>query len=533
MATITAPVTGKRKRQNVPGKASISKKPATEPAVNGKKKSAAARVDAKVAQVGPDGAGVPSKPIAVAVSAPQDDGPLFLQIVTGSYERTLHGISASVPRHLLQTAPDVEDPAAAPDVTFSDTFLFAAHSSSIRCLAVSPPTEADKRFLATGGSDERINVYSVSTAPPKADGKAALPSLTANAVTENPRNRSLGSLIHHDRAITRLDFPAKGKLFSAAEDNTIAISRTRDWTVLSSIKAPIPKAQGRPSGDTAAPGETPAGVNDFAIHPSQKLMLSVGRGERSLRLWNLMTGKKAGVLNFDRNLLVQVGESKYSSGEGRRVLWTTDGEAYIVGFERGAAVFGIDSKPKAIIRPSPSTKLHQSRVLRMGGEDGSEVFAASTEDGRVLFFGLDVSQQSEETNKLPLCACLAQLGGQAAGISGRIKDFEILRLKTAGAKPGFVLLIITASSDGAVRLWSMPDAFDAVDSVTADEKVNVAEGAPKQVGSLIATLETGSRITCLGAFVLDGKASEDAANGQDDAATGADEGDERLSSEED
>ncbi|KAK5123932.1 hypothetical protein LTR85_002129 [Meristemomyces frigidus] len=519
MASATVPVIGKRKRQDAVGKASKSKKPASEPAVNGKKKSAAAKQD---------GAGVPSKPVATASGSPQDDGPIFVQIVTGSYERTLHGISACIPRHLLQPQPHAHESTQetpATEVAFSDTFLFAAHSSSIRCLAVSPPTEADKRFLATGSSDERINVYSVSTAPPKQEGKLALPSLTATAVTENPRNRSLGSLIHHDRAITCLDFPAKGKLFSAAEDNTIAISRTRDWTVLSSIKAPIPKAQGRPSGDTAGPGETPAGVNGFAIHPSQKLMLSVGRGERTLRLWNLMTGKKAGVLNFDRSLLVQVGESKYSSGEGRQVLWTTDGEAYIVGFERGAAVFGIDSKPKAIIRPSPSTKLHQSRVLRMGGEDGSEIFTTSTEDGRILFFDVAVPEQSEDETKLPSCTCLAQLGGQAAGISGRIKDFDILRLGDADGKGRSTLLVVTASSDGAVRLWTMPDAIEAVKSgsPTNGEKTNDGTSSPRQVGTLIATLETGSRITCLGAFVLDGKASADASNGQDDANLGADE----------
>lgn len=523
MATATAPVTGKRKR-DVASKATKSKKPATEHGVNGKKKSTAAPKNVTGANVEHDGP--PASSLAMVDSASPGDGPIFVQIVTGSYERALHGISASIPRRVLQTPPDADESApetAEAAVTFSDTFLFAAHSSSIRCLAVSPPTEADKRFLATGSSDERINVYSVSTAPPSANGNPALPSLTANAVTENPRNRSLGSLIHHDRAITRLDFPAKGKLFSAAEDNTIAISRTRDWTVLSSIKAPIPKAQGRPSGDTAGPGETPAGVNDFAIHPSQKLMLSVGRGERSLRLWNLMTGKKAGVLNFDRNLLTQVGESKYSSGEGRSVLWTTDGEAYVVGFERGAAVFGIDSKPKALIRPSPSTKLHQWRVLRIGDEDQPELLATSTEDGRVLFFDLAVSEQSESASKLPTCTCVAQLGGQAAGISGRIKDFDILRLNNADGKGGPRLVVITASSDGAVRLWTLPEAINAANSgaTTGGEKADSAEGSPRQIGTLIATLETGSRITCLGAFVMDGKVTEDLA-AQDDTTLGAD-----------
>ncbi|KAF2764482.1 WD40 repeat-like protein, partial [Teratosphaeria nubilosa] len=412
-----------------------------------------------------------------------------VQIVTGSYERVLHGVSATIPRNLLPP-PQASGQAAAAtptdaSVKFSDTFLFAAHASSIRCLAISPPTEADKRFLATGSSDERINLYSVSTAPPRSTGKKSTPTLSTTAISENPRNKSLGSLIHHDRAITGLRFPSKAKLFSSAEDNTVAISRTRDWTVLSSIKAPIPKPQGRPSGDTAGPGEVPAGVNDFAIHPSQKLMLSVGRGEKCLRLWNLMTGKKAGVLNFDRNLLTQVGESRYSSGEGRRVHWDAEGESYVVGFERGAAVFGLDSKPRAVLKPSPPTKFHQMRMLQA---NNVALFAVSTEDGRVCFYDLSDIGEVDATKTLPQCTCRAQLGGRGAGVNNRIKDFDILTL------PGHGLLVITASSDGAIRLWNIsePAALSAKDD------------KPTQVGVLLGTLETGNRITCLGAFPLDG-----------------------------
>lgn len=52
-------------------------------------------------------------------------------------------------------------------------------------------------------------------------------------------------------------------------------------------------------------------VNDFAVHPSLILMLSVSKGEKSMRLWNLVTGKKAGVLNFSREMLMEVGEGKH------------------------------------------------------------------------------------------------------------------------------------------------------------------------------------------------------------------------------
>lgn len=273
--------------------------------------------------------------------------PLSVQIVTGSYERVLHGLTATVPPGALTR----ETPPQHVTTTFSDNFLFAAHSSAIRCLALSPTSgDADqKRVLATGSTDERINLYTLSTVAPAptpktgADASVSLPTLSDARVLENPRNKELGSLLHHSRAVTRLHFPNKSKLFSAAEDNTIAISRTRDWTVLSTIKAPIPKPYGRPSGDTAAPGEVPAGVNDFGIHPSMKMMVSVGKGERCMRLWDLVRGKKAGVLQFERDVLTAVGEGKHGTGEGRQVAWSDSGEEFVVGFERGAVVYGMVS----------------------------------------------------------------------------------------------------------------------------------------------------------------------------------------------
>lgn len=476
-------VTGKRKREVVIDASKTSKKTAISASDSGIKKSNAP-ANGKTTSTG-------------SITANDDDA-VNVQIVTGSYERVLHGFSARIPRQLLQTkaGKDSKSNGSDTDISFSDTFLFAAHTSAIRCLALSPGAEANKRLLATGSSDERINLYNISTAPPSSStSKPNLPTLAGTPVSENSRNRSLGSLVHHDRAITSLHFATKTKLFSGAEDNTIAISRTRDWTVLSSIKAPIPKPTGRPSGDTAGPGEFPAGINDFAIHPSQKLMLSVGRGEKCMRLWNLMTGKKAGVLNFDRDLLMQVGETKHSSGESRRVLWAEDGESFVVGFDRGAAVFGIDSKPTGIIKPSPSTKLHQMKFL----PQAQNILVASTEDGRILFFHTETaSSDVVDAKKLPICACIGQLGGRDAGFPGRIKDFDVIPLPSS-KKGEASLLVVTASSDGAIRLWAL-DGIDA--SASSDEKT-------KEVGKVLGTHETGNRITCMGAFVMDGVATAD------------------------
>lgn len=501
-----APMIGKRKREAASAKAQPVKKAALHDSKISPK--AAAPNPSKTSKATSN---KPSKaPPAVQTSLQsKPEGPLHIQIITGSYERVLHGLSATIPLPNLldqepKNSPAQNGSAPSPDnVTFSDTFLFAAHTSAIRCLAVSPPQEADKRFLATGSSDERINVYSLSTAPPNAKAlqkksKPDLPSLTSTTSTsENPRNKSLGSLIHHDRAITHLSFPTKAKLFSSAEDATIAISRTRDWTVLSSIKAPIPKPQGRPSGDTAGPGEIPAGVNSFAIHPSQKLMLSVGRGEKCMRLWNLMTGKKAAVLNFDRELLTAVGEGKFGSGEGRRLLFDPKGENYVVGFERGAALFNLDAKAKGVFKTSPPSKLHQMRFVTVGEKS---FLATSTEDGRIVFFNPEAD--GEGLLQYPM---VVQLGGRAVGITGRAKDFEILPIDG-------ILVVVTASSDGALRIWSLPEA-----------ELSKASDS-KQVGNLVATHETGNRITCLSAFVLNGKVNDSVAEPEE--AVGAEEEDE-------
>ena len=272
-------------------------------------------------------------------SHPQES--IAIQIITGSYERVLHGITATIPQSF-------ENEPSSDSVQFADTFLFQAHESAIRCLALSPIPDADDNkpqniTLASGGTDDRINLYSISTSPVKAGESYPVPTLAGNKVLENPRNQELGSLIHHSGSITALHFPTRSKLLSAAEDNNVCVTKTRGWTVVSTIKAPQPKVQGRPSGDTAPPGGTPAGINDFAVHPSMKLMLSVGKSEKCMRLWNLVTGKKAGVLNFGREVLVAANERKWSSGEGRKITWDSQGEEFAVTFERGAVAFGIVS----------------------------------------------------------------------------------------------------------------------------------------------------------------------------------------------
>jgi protein MAK11 len=134
------------------------------------------------------------------------------------------------------------------------------------------------------------------------------------------------------------------------------------------------------------------------------------------------------------------------------------------------------------------------RIVPAG--EGHSILAISTEDGRIIFYDLKTTVESEkEDEEVPQCAALGQLGGNQAGFSGRIKDFEVLQHK-AGAP----LTIVTGSSDGAVRLWK----FGVSEMLEGGSEQ--AEGEVRQVGTPIGTHETGHRITCLVAFVMDGPA---------------------------
>ena len=440
-----------------------------------------------------------------------------LQIVVGSYDQVLHGLTATV-----------KDDGNAAD--FADTFLFNAHNSAIRCVAVSPasapvPGQTQKVLLASGSTDERINIYNLSAHPPRQNEQEALSKVAPRPIRENRHNRELGTLLHHASTVTALSFPTRSKLLTASEDSTLAVARTRDWSVLSTIKAPVPKAEGRPSGDTAALGATPAGVNDFAVHPSMKLMISVSRGEKCMRLWNLVTGKKAGVLSFSRGMLTEVGEGKHATGEGRRVVWgSTDGaDEFAVGFDRDIVVFGMDSVPKCRVMGSARTKVHQFAYVLIG--DGS-LLAVATEDGRIVLFSTresdltdaptteaDSPKKAAQTAGLKSAKLVGSVGGKADGVVGRIKDFVALPSQTNDD----LLYLAAGSSDGKVRLWTLRKAELAKKAKGKSSKED------KPLGKLLGTYETQNRITCLAGYVMiarpDGAESEDEEEESEDEDT--------------
>ncbi|KAL2264023.1 hypothetical protein VTK26DRAFT_3327 [Humicola hyalothermophila] len=446
----------------------------------------------------------PTKPKRSTAFKLQGNEPVTIQIVAGSYDRVLHGVTATV-KTTHSTKSKSEASADCPSAAFADTFLFNAHNSAIRCLALSPPSDpapgqSQKVLLATGSTDERINIYNLSAHPPSrraADDQKLLSSLAPRPILENPKNRELGTLLHHSSNITRLVFPNRSKLLSASEDSTVAVTRARDWTLLHTFKCPVPKAHGRPSGDTAGAAGTPRGVNDFAVHPSNKIMITVSKGERCMRLWNLETGKKSRVLNFDKATLAEIGEGKHSTGEARRIVWGSSRggeEEFAVGFDRDVLVFGMDCVPRCRLMRDTRTKVHEFFYVEVDGGKEETVLVVSTEDGRLLFFDTapDGLLEPAKGKTVPMAKLVAQLGGKDAGVTGRIKDFSVLPVEDEDGKRSF--FVVTGNSDGNMRLWRL-DAAELSGDAGAGE-------TPKQVGKLLGTYGTQNRITCLEAFIM-------------------------------
>ena len=145
-----------------------------------------------------------------------------------------------------------------------------------------------------------------------------------------------------------------------------------------------------------------------------------------------------------------------------------------------------------------------------------DLLAISTEDGRILFYCTDdISPTEADVFKskpsIPMCTAIGQLGGAAESLTGRIKDFEILKI------PGLpTFFIVTGNSDGAIRIW-MLDGAELVKSSAVllgsldkdwqnpKDSAHYSSKGPEtitQVGSLLGTYEAGNRITCLKAFVM-------------------------------
>lgn len=303
------------------------------------------------------------------------------RIIVGSYEHNILCLSID----LSLSTP-----------VFTPIFHFQAHTLSVKCLDISG------RYLVSGSNDENIRIYDLQ------------------------KRKELGTLLAHQGSITALKFSNRatedqesvavsekkartGKwLLSASEDHHVIVWRVKDWENFGTLK-----------GHTAR-------INDVDIHPSNRIAISVSE-DHSIRLWNLMTVKKAAVLKL-----------KNYSQNAQFVRWLgQDGEYF------AAALLN-----KVLIYRTATAKVHQEidlgRLSVMHIEkmiiDGEEYLAVGLSNGRVNFYTAK-SLYDENTKDV-------QPEFDLLGHTNRIKDFKFYENECGS-------YLVTISSDGKVIVWDL------------------------------------------------------------------------------
>ena len=270
------------------------------------------------------------------------------------------------------------------------SFANHAHSSTVRSLAA-----ADK-YLVTSGADENVKIF-------------------------NLRNRTEhGNLTHSDGTLNKMVFYDKKHLVTASEDNKISIIKaTSSWPV----EKTLAKHQ--------------SGVTDLAVHPSGKLMLSIGN-DNKLITWNLIKGRSAYVTNVKE--------------KPDFVRWSPTGTHYIVGFYKHVDVYSVAnaSVEFSVSLPGRSNELVflDDTTFALAGEM-PEIQLYSMVSGNLL------TKFEAHKNRV---RCLAVV-------------------KPEADKNRWCL--VSASNDGQVKLWS----------VTKQKN----EFKTKQVSSV----DTKCRVTCM------------------------------------
>lgn len=216
------------------------------------------------------------------------------------------------------------------------------------------------------------------------------------------KKKDIGSVVEHSGSINSLDFFGTSHLLTGSEDGKLALFRTSDWECLHIFAHKTP-------------------VSSAAVHPSGKLAISVSPKDKSLKIWNLVTGKPAG----KAKTLFPVD----------RVIWSPSGSHFALQSERAVLVYAAAQTKEPVATYQPST----TRILNTVFADEETVFMAG--EGSKLYIGKDGNILEVDLEQKP-----------------RIKDMNIVR--TANKD-----ILVTIASDGSLCLWSAQQLLDSTKEV--------------------------------------------------------------------
>lgn len=358
--------------------------------------------------------------------------PTQFRIIVGSYEHNLLCLSLI----LHKTQP-----------VFQPIFHFEAHTLSIKCIDLA------KRYLVTGSNDEHIRIYDLQ------------------------KRKELGTLLDHQGTVTTLKFSEEdsiasstalgveksteksGKwLLSGSEDGKIIIWRTKDWEPFGVLKGHLDR------------------VNDVAIHPSGRVAILVSK-DQTIRLWNLMTAKKAAILKIKgRDHLGQCGEF---------VRWTKDAKHFIVGLHNLLLIYTTDNA-KIYKKVKFESTLMCVEVVTVDGQDW---LIAGLGNGKINVYDMNATilapPQSNEQDEDKIWETKPESVESLfvlMGHTNRIKALLFFQHPTATRSVPYLVLV---SSDGKIVVWDLrATSRDQVAVYDTGERLNCVVACPEQVEKL-------------------------------------------------
>ncbi|WFD34783.1 Protein mak11 [Malassezia cuniculi] len=311
--------------------------------------------------------------------------PTAMRIVAGSYERLLYGLIAIPSRRNGELA-----------VTIEPQFVFPAHVSSIRAVACAG---VDSKWLVTGGTDETIKVWDMR------------------------RLIAVGALMGHEGSIMSLSFPSRTFMLSASEDSTINLYRTRDWSLLRTLR-----------GHTGR-------VNAAVAHPSGRLALSVG-ADKTIRMWDLMRG---------------VGAASVKIGvEADQIRWNANGDRFAVLALRQVMVFATDMTKVAEIELP--RRVHDMTFYE-------KLILVACDDGAVHIYDLEDLIEPENEDDAPTPTEI----GRFIGHNNRVRSVGVVRVRVGDADE---TLAATISSDGFIRVFNLGEIIGGAKTAVAIAEYN-------------------------------------------------------------
>eukprot|EP00124_Ichthyophonus_hoferi_P002463 Ihof_evm3s169 gene=Ihof_evmTU3s169 len=255
-------------------------------------------------------------------------------------------------------------------------FAYAPHTGCVKTVALSH----DGQLLASGSTDEHIKLYDLK------------------------KRKELGDLLHHQGAVTGLQFHGRTHLLSSSNDGNMCVWRCKDWECLKTL-----------AGHKQS-------INDLALHPTGRLALTVSR-DRTMRTWNMLKGRCAYITRLP--------------AEAIAVVWSPDGTHYVTLGAKKATIYSVQAIEEKCHVDSPYGALHAAAFLT------NDLLALGTDDGHLLLATLSDVTASRALQLHPT----------------RIKALQVVPSPFKKDSQW----LISAASDGSIKVWDVDTLLKAED----------------------------------------------------------------------